>query len=120
VLVDFPTLHGRVCELANGHVLSPGSLVAWLDQADIERAVFTPDRRVEVSAASRFFSGATRRAIELRDRRCTHPTCDEPAQRCEVDHILPWAMGGATTQENGRLLCGYHNRLRNQRPPPSA
>lgn len=30
------------------------------------------------------------------------------------------AEGGLTTQENGRLLCGYHNRLRNEepRPPP--
>ena len=27
---------------------------------------------------------------------------------------------GPTTQENGRLLCPFHNRLRNQRPPPAA
>lgn len=119
VLVDYPTLHGRICELANGQVLTPGSLLSWLEHADIERVVFTPEARVEVSAASRFFTGATRRAIELRDRHCTHPTCDIPAKRCEVDHIVPWAIGGATTQDNGRLLCGYHNRLRNQRPPPA-
>ena len=42
VLVDFPTLHGRICELAQGTVVSPGSLVPWLDEALIERAVFTP------------------------------------------------------------------------------
>ncbi|MHB1547555.1 MAG: HNH endonuclease signature motif containing protein, partial [Acidimicrobiales bacterium] len=54
-----------------------------------------------------------------RDRTCTHPTCEVSAERCQVDHIVPWAAGGPTTQENGRLLCGYHNRLRNQRPPPS-
>ncbi len=120
VLVDYPTLSGRVCELANGHVVSPGSLVPWLSKADIERVVFEADGRVEVAAASRFFSGATRRAIEVRDRTCTHPTCEIPAERCQVDHIVPWAQGGPTTQENGRLLCGYHNRLRNQRPPPSS
>jgi 5-methylcytosine-specific restriction endonuclease McrA len=99
-------------------VVAPGSLVPWLDEALIERAVFGPDARVEIGTTSRLFTGATRRAIELRDRECTHPYCDLPADRCQVDHILPYASGGPTNQENGRLLCGYHNRLRNQRPPP--
>jgi hypothetical protein len=118
VLVDYPTLQGRICELAQGTVVPPGSLLPWLDRAYIERVVFGPDRRVEVSATARLFTGATRRAIELRDRECTHPFCDVPAASCQVDHITPYAVGGPTTQENGRLLCGAHNRLRNQRPPP--
>ena len=69
-------------------------------------------RRVEVSATARLFSGATRRAIELRDRECTHPYCDVPASSCQVDHIVPFTDGGPTIEENGRLLCGFHNRLR--------
>ena len=117
VLVDYPTLAGRVCELANGTVLSPGALLPLLDEAYIERAVFAPDKRVEVSETARLFTGATRRAIELRDRTCTHPYCDG-SRPCQVDHIIPYAEGGPTNQENGRLLCGFHNRLRNQRPPP--
>ncbi|HEY5250330.1 MAG TPA: HNH endonuclease signature motif containing protein, partial [Acidimicrobiales bacterium] len=122
VLVDFPTLAGRVCELANGTVVPPGALLSLLDEAYIERAVFSPDKRVEVSETARLFTGATRRAIELRDRSCTHPYCDRPASACQADHIIPYAEGGPTTQENGRLLCAFHNRLRNQpgvqRPPP--
>ena len=118
VLVDWPTLGGRICELAEGQVLTPGSLLPWLDAASIERAVFGPKGRIEVGTTTRLFTGATRRAIELRDRRCTHPYCEEPPGACEVDHIVPYALGGPTTQENGRLLCGFHNRLRNQRPPP--
>jgi 5-methylcytosine-specific restriction endonuclease McrA len=59
---------------------------------------------------------------------CTHPYCYEPAEHCQGDHIEPYSRGGATTQENGRLLCGFHNRQRNQqehkdqrqRPPPTA
>ncbi len=119
VLVDFPTL-GRICELASGQVLTPGSLLPWLEGADLERAVFTPEGRVEVSATTRLFTGATRRAIELRDRGCTHPSCDQPVSRCQVDHIVPYAEGGLTTQANGRLLCGFHNRLRNHRTDPGA
>ena len=118
VLVGYETLFGRICELADGTVVAPGALVGHLERADLERAVFTPPRRVEISARTRLFAGATRRAIEVRDRECAHPTCDVPAPACQVDHIQPFAAGGPTTQENGRLLCGFHNRLRNQRPPP--
>jgi hypothetical protein len=118
VLVGWETLGGRVLELAQGAALTPGSLVPWISHCDLERAVFEPGGRVEVSAHSRFFTGGLRRAIELRDRRCTHPMCDEPAERCQADHIIPYSLGGLTVQENGRLLCGFHNRLRNQRPPP--
>lgn len=114
VLVDFPTLAGRICELANGTVVSPGSVLACLDEALVERAVWKSPTRIEVSAKARFFTGATRRAIELRDRVCQHPYCEAPASRCEVDHIVPASSGGPTTQDNGRLACGLHNRIRNQ------
>ena len=112
VLVDYQTLHGRVCELAHGTTLTPGSLLPWLDQAYLERAVFAPGRRVEISPTVRLFTGSTRRAIELRDRECTHPYCDVPAAGCEVDHIVPYSAGGVTSQENGRLLCRFHNLQR--------
>jgi hypothetical protein len=122
VLVDFPTLHGRLCELAQGAAVTPGSLVPWIDQAYIERAVFGLGARVEVSERARFFTGATRRALEVRDRGCTHPMCDESVDRCQADHIQSFSEGGLTVQENGRLLCGFHNRLafseRKERPPP--
>jgi hypothetical protein len=118
VLVDYELLRGRVCELAEGTVIAPGSLLPWLDEALIERVVFAPDRRVEVSSTARLFSGATRRAIELRDRECMHPYCDVPAARCQADHIVPYTAGGPTVEENGQMLCGFHNRLRNGRPPP--
>jgi hypothetical protein len=117
VLIDEATLFGRILELADGTVVTPGAVVPHLTRAHLERAVFTPKRRVEVGARARLFTGATRRAVELRDRTCAHPYCDAPAPSCQVDHIVPYTEGGPTTQENGRLLCGFHNRLRNQRPP---
>jgi hypothetical protein len=117
VLVDFPTLAGRVCELASGGVLSPGTLVPWLDGAYFERIVFAPGKRVECSVTSRFFTGATRRAIELRDQACCHEFCEVRAERCEIDHIIPYAKGGPTEQGNGQVLCGFHNRLRNHQGP---
>lgn len=127
VLIDFPTLSGRVCELANGTVLTPGSLVPYLDQSILERAVFKGPSRIEVGTRTRLFLGATRRAVELRDRECQHPYCEVSVERCQVDHVVPFSEGGETTQANGRLLCGPHNRLRLSRPdlpdpprPPSS
>ena len=125
VFVGYETAHGRICELENGTVLAPSALDPWMDSAYFERAIFSLGNRVDVSVRARLFTGGTRRAIELRDRLCTHPYCYEPAENCQGDHIETWAEGGPTTQENGRLLCGFHNRLRNQRqqrqrPPPTA
>jgi hypothetical protein len=118
VFVGYETAYGRICELENGTVLAPSALDPWMDSSYFERAIFSLGTRVDVSARARIFTGGTRRALELRDRMCTHPYCYEPAESCQADHIQPWAEGGPTTQENGRLLCGFHNRLRNQRPPP--
>jgi hypothetical protein len=118
VLVGYESLHGRICELENGTVLSPTTLLPWMESAYFERALFALGKRIEVSVRARLFSGGTRRAIELRDRVCSHPYCTEPVERCQGDHIEPFAEGGETTQDNGRLLCGFHNRLRNN-PPDS-
>jgi hypothetical protein len=108
----------RMCELASGTVVTPGSLAWWLDDAVIERIVFDGPDRVLSVGRHRSFRGALRRAVEVVHRTCAHPYCSEPAHRCEVDHIDPWALGGATAQANGRLLCGSHNRQRpNSRRP---
>lgn len=97
--------------------LTPGTAARWLTEADVERIVFdSPSRVVDVGTQRRFFRGALRRAIEVRDRTCFHPSCDEPPERPQVDHIDQAAHGGPTTQINGRWACGFHNRRRNQHP----
>jgi len=118
ITIDYELLRGRVCELADGTVVAPGSLLPWLSEAYLERVVFAPSRRVEVSERARLFSGATRRAIELRDRECQHAMCDIPARSCQADHVIPFSEGGPTVEENGQMLCGFHNRLRNGPAPP--
>ncbi len=119
VLVGYETFAGRICELGDGTVVAPGALVPWLDQAWVERVVFEgPDRVKNVGTRRRIFTGATRRAVEVRDRECFHEFCDRPAEECEVDHVQPWAAGGLTVEANGRVACGYHNRRRHQRRGP--
>jgi hypothetical protein len=119
VLVGYETLYGRISQLADGSVLSPTTLLPWMDGAWFERIIFRPGARAECSVTARFFTGATRRAIEVRDHDgCTHEYCEEPAENCQIDHIVPYTQGGETTQEMGRVMCGFHNRLRNGREPP--
>jgi len=146
VHMDWDTVYGALSELEDGTPLPPNELLSWLEGADIVRFTQppegpatvshatkvkevtlpciekilndTPDRQ-ECSPTDRIFTGATRRVIEIRDRQCSHPCCDRPARWCQIDHITPWSLGGLTVQENGRLLCGFHNRWyyqREQRP----
>jgi 5-methylcytosine-specific restriction endonuclease McrA len=108
--------------MADSTVVAPGQLIPYLADADIERIVFDgPSRVIDVGVRQRFFTGALRRAIEVRDRHCRHPSgCDVPAQQCEIDHVIPYSRGGITTQGNGRCWCKVHNRQRSNRPdlPP--
>ncbi len=109
-LVGDATL-SQLCELANGTVVTPGQLVRWIDDADLETVLFDGPSTVISVSHRRSFSGALRRAVEVRDRRCQHDSgCDVPADRCDVDHIVPYAADGPTSQFNGKLECPPHNR----------
>ena len=50
--------------------------------------------------------------VRARDRACTHPGCEIPARRCDLDHIRPWAAGGTTCLTNLTSLCQAHHRLK--------
>jgi len=58
---------------------------------------------------------AVARAVFLRDgQQCSYVSPDGrrcSARRClELDHVLPWAVGGESTMENLRLRCRAHNQ----------
>lgn len=118
VLLGTDALNG-ICRLEGGPTIPHSSLMPWLRAAEWERVLFdgTPSRVIDVSR-KRTFTGALRRLIEVRDQECFHRHCDTPAPHCQVDHVQPYAAGGVTSQDNGRLACGFHNRARNTREPP--
>jgi len=64
-------------------------------------------------------TAALRRAIEVRDRTCFHPSCDEVPERLQIDHIHDASKGGETTQDNGQGGCGFHNRWKYSHPGSS-
>jgi hypothetical protein len=94
--------------------LSPDH-VDWLGAANdgARRVVFAEHEPMLVAQCRqlRTFTGALRRAVQVRDRHCQHPAgCDVPVDDCDVDHTVPYANGGPTSQFNGRLQCPTQNR----------
>lgn len=64
----------------------------------------------EQSSRGRVFRGRLRQHVEDRDQDCRDPFCGGPARR--IDHIVPWAAGGATSYANGRAVCERGNYCR--------
>lgn len=119
-----PSVHEMVVETARFYVEK---------RAPKERAAKSPrEPRAESAAehtndngsstssqapASRHIPDAIRDAVSLRDgQRCTFVGIT--GQRCQathhlnVDHVMPFSLGGANTLENLRVVCGAHNRRR--------
>ena len=50
--------------------------------------------------------------VRARDRACVFPTCQTPAERCDIDHLTAWSQGGTTSLDNLVVLCQAHHRLK--------
>jgi len=102
----------RLCELGSGHVVHPDDVEPWLETALVESFIFDGPMVVIAKSKQRTFQGALRKAVQVRDKRCTHRAgCDTSAQDADVDHYKPASKGGSTSQVNGRVKCHPHNRI---------
>ena len=116
VFVGYETMRGRICELENGTVLAP---------VGPRRPGWT--RPTSSGPCSRWATGSTSACA-----RGSSPVGPEGPSSCETGSARtpiatspprparsttsrPTPRAAQTTQDNGRLLCGFHNRLRNQR-----
>ncbi|WP_395307315.1 DUF222 domain-containing protein [Mycobacterium sp. AMU20-3851] len=66
---------------------------------------------LDVGRGERLFTPAIRKALAVRDGGCAHPGCGRPVSWCDAHHIRPWSIGGATSLDNGVLLCRLHHTL---------
>ncbi|WP_165164460.1 HNH endonuclease signature motif containing protein [Corynebacterium qintianiae] len=62
--------------------------------------------------------------VRARDGTCVFPRCHKPAERCQLDHRIPYGEGGETTPDNLFCLCQHHHNLKTDRrafyiPDPS-
>src|SRR3954452_10418043 len=51
-----------------------------------------------------------------RDLTCVFPWCTRPAAGCDLDHVIPYSQGGATSSENIAPLCRRHHRRKTHHP----
>ena len=111
---DPATVMSRRCETMSGIPLDPADVVTAALIGRVRRVVFdTSGRVIDLGRRSRLFVGAAREAVLLADQTCIWPGCDIPANRCAVDHSIPWASGnGATRPANGGTLCDHHNLVK--------
>ena len=85
--------------------------LALADQADIYTIrLDTHGAILDYGCTRRLAYPAQRRALTARDKGCTFPGCTRPASWCQVDHVIPWYLGGPTNLDNLHLLCGFHHR----------
>ncbi len=116
----------RVRELKGASSLEEvfgAALSAYLDQVDPlrkkSRRADSPKASESKSAApTRYVSTATKQTLHQRaGSRCefvdpvTNRRC-EGRRRLEIDHLVPFALGGPTVIENLALHCKTHNLLR--------
>jgi hypothetical protein len=47
-----------------------------------------------------------------RDVTCVFPWCTRPAEKCDLDHVIPYTEGGPTASDNLGPLCRRHHRLK--------
>jgi 5-methylcytosine-specific restriction endonuclease McrA len=92
-----------------------GAPQAFQEPQPIVTASPTVARKVQ-SGPSRYVPAAIRRAVWKRDvGRCTYVdhegNCCKQTHFLQLDHRLPYALGGVPTLENLRLRCAAHNLL---------
>jgi hypothetical protein len=60
-------------------------------------------------------SAGLARLVRAREQHCRFPGCRQPAERCDLDHAVPWPAG-PTDASNLGPLCRRHHTLKTHTP----
>ncbi|VXB24292.1 HNH endonuclease family protein [Arthrobacter sp. 9AX] len=78
---------------------------------------------LEIGRTSYRLTKAMKKALQLRDGKCTFPGCNNPSLDNEADHLHPWHHGGTTGISNLGQLCPKHHHLKHAtswKPTPAS
>lgn len=116
--VPFQTITERSNERGTTHVgatLDAATVRKLACDAGIHRVITGPGSSIlDFGHETRLVSENLFLALVARDRHCRWPGCTIRATWCDAHHIIEWADGGPTTDENCALLCHRHHQLSHQ------
>jgi hypothetical protein len=78
------------------------------------RRAFNEAERIQIYRSAKGLCDACKREGKSDD------DATVPWNEYEADHLMPHSQGGATSVENGQLLCRYHNRTKGAKVPEVA
>ena len=102
------TEHGEICEIAGVGPIAVATATEYLGEAFLKLLVVDGVDIKTVAHMGRHIPAPLRTAVEERDRVCQVPMCDMSVG-LEIDHIKPFAEGGAASLENLVRLCKRHH-----------
>lgn len=80
------------------------------------RVLADPVTEVPIAVDRYRASAGMREVLGLRDGRCRFPGCRRAVERCDLDHTIDAAKGGATAMANLAHLCRWHHVLKHATP----
>ena len=112
VIAEAATLDGRGA--APGHLPGYGTVPPAMVRKLAETAKLRPLDLAALSCPEGRYrpSAALAEYIRCRDLHCRFPGCDRPAEYCDIDHTVPWQLGGPTHPSNLNLRWRSHHLLK--------
>jgi hypothetical protein len=117
LVIDLPTLlalRDGTAELVGAGAIPAEVARELLDDSMIRRIVTDPTTGELLDYGRRTYAvpERLREYIVARDRTCRFPGCGTSANRCQIDHAIPWSRGGETNRDNLGALCIRHHQLK--------
>jgi len=101
-----------VATTATGGIVPIRDALAMATDAYPVLCLFDTDGQpLHLGRGARLASPAQRLALHARDRGCTRPGCDMPAQWTQVHHLDEYHYGGLTDVETMCLVCPFDHPL---------
>ena len=117
VVIPYSTLTGaddQPCELV-GHGPIPASLAREVAADSVWRRLVTDPLSgtlLDHGRTTYHPPAGLADHVRARDVYCRFPGCRRKAVDAELDHVVAWADGGETSEQNLRGYCTHHHRLK--------
>ena len=104
-----PTLDDGPVSFNGSHILDATAAQEWRKRATTTRTISEVEFR---STPSYAIPDTYKVFVKGRDGGCRFPGCSAGPERCDIDHVVPFADGGKTTPHNLQCLCRTCHNLK--------